>query len=65
MKNNNVQAQTAFVSDTLSKISISTDVSSVIKKAEIVIEAIVEKVEPKQELFKKLETIAPKLTKLL
>jgi 3-hydroxyacyl-CoA dehydrogenase len=51
-------AQTAFVNDTLSKIAISTDVSTAAKNAHLIIEAIVENLEVKQKLFAQLEKVA-------
>lgn len=42
----------AFINDTLKRISTSTDIKASAKQADLVIEAIVENVEVKQKLFK-------------
>ena len=48
-----------FVDEVLSRISLSTDGESAVKSTDLVIEAIVEKMEVKQSLFKALDAAAP------
>lgn len=56
------EAGAEFVQQTLQRISVSTDPASVVQSTDLVIEAIVENVNVKKELFKKLDTVAPEKT---
>lgn len=58
----NPQDGEKFISDTLSKLKTNTDASESVKTADIVIEAIVENIKIKQELFKTLDKAAPSNT---
>lgn len=49
-----------FVQDSMSRISGSTDLSSVVKDTDIVIEAIVENLEIKQKLFASIDGVSSK-----
>lgn len=49
-----------FVSESMSRISGSTDLSSVVKDTDIVIEAIVENLEVKQKLFSSIDGVSSK-----
>ncbi|XP_078065312.1 hydroxyacyl-coenzyme A dehydrogenase, mitochondrial [Mustelus asterias] len=53
------EAGAEFVQQTLQRISVSTDPASAVQSTDLVIEAIVENVNVKQELFKKLDAVAP------
>ena len=50
-----------FVSESMSRISGSTDLSSVVKDTDIVIEAIVENLEVKQKLFSSIDGVSSKI----
>ncbi|KAG0145525.1 hypothetical protein CROQUDRAFT_658593 [Cronartium quercuum f. sp. fusiforme G11] len=52
-------AQRQLVEETRSRISTVTEPERGASESELVVEAIVEKVKPKQELFKRLDSIAP------
>ncbi|XP_078388551.1 hydroxyacyl-coenzyme A dehydrogenase, mitochondrial [Cetorhinus maximus] len=56
------EAGAEFVKQTLQRISTSTDPASAVHSTDLVIEAIVENVKVKQELFEKLDKIAPEKT---
>ncbi|XP_062902879.1 hydroxyacyl-coenzyme A dehydrogenase, mitochondrial [Mobula hypostoma] len=56
------EAGAEFVQQTLQKISTSTDPASAVQNTDLVVEAIVENVNVKQELFKKLDQCALKNT---
>ncbi|XP_038648622.1 hydroxyacyl-coenzyme A dehydrogenase, mitochondrial [Scyliorhinus canicula] len=56
------EAAAEFVQQTLQRISVSTDPASAVHSTDLVIEAIVENVNVKQELFKKLDKVAPEKT---
>ncbi|XP_072112492.1 hydroxyacyl-coenzyme A dehydrogenase, mitochondrial [Mobula birostris] len=56
------EAGAEFVQQTLQKISMSTDPASAVQNTDLVVEAIVENVNVKQELFKKLDQCALKNT---
>lgn len=47
-----------FVQDSMSRINGSTDLSSVVKDTDIVIEAIVENLEIKQKLFASIDEVS-------
>jgi 3-hydroxyacyl-CoA dehydrogenase len=49
----------AFVSNTLKNIQLHTDVNKVLSGADLVVEAIVEKLEAKQKFFASIDGIAP------
>jgi len=49
-----------YIQDTLARISLSTNVEAAVSKSDLVIEAIVENVKVKQDLFAKLDKAAPK-----
>jgi 3-hydroxyacyl-CoA dehydrogenase len=49
-----------FVQDSMSRIGGSTDLSSVVKDTDIVIEAIVENLEIKQKLFASIDGVSSK-----
>ncbi|MFH4977164.1 hypothetical protein AB6A40_003873 [Gnathostoma spinigerum] len=49
------KAQKAFISDTISKIKTTTNVQEAVKRADLVIEAIVENLEAKQKVFDEIE----------
>eukprot|EP00731_Ephydatia_muelleri_P008768 Em0004g1106a len=51
-----------FIHEAFSRISYSTDAVESSKSSDLVIEAIIEKIGPKQELFAKLDASAPKST---
>nr|UXL88866.1 3-hydroxyacyl-CoA dehydrogenase isoform 1 [Potamotrygon motoro] len=56
------EAGAEFVRQTLQKISTSTDPASAVQNTDLVVEAIVENINVKQELFKKLDQCASKNT---
>ncbi|XP_041041577.1 hydroxyacyl-coenzyme A dehydrogenase, mitochondrial isoform X2 [Carcharodon carcharias] len=56
------EAGAEFVQQTLQRISTLTDPASAVHSTDLVIEAIVENVKVKQELFEKLDKIAPEKT---
>lgn len=51
-----------FVEDVKSRIKGTTDPKEAVKNCELVVEAIVENLELKQQLFKKLDDVAPPIT---
>ncbi|KAB7502233.1 Hydroxyacyl-coenzyme A dehydrogenase, mitochondrial [Armadillidium nasatum] len=51
-----------FVSDSLSRLTTSTDSTASVKNADLVVEAIVENIDIKQKLFKQLDEAAPEHT---
>lgn len=51
-----------FVSETLSRINISTSLPDVVQESDLVIEAIVENLSIKHKLFKSIDDVAPKKT---
>ena len=51
--------------DILSRINLSTDGVAAVKTTDLVIEAIVEKLEVKQQLFKALDEVAPEYGNVL
>ena len=55
-----LQAGEKFIHEAFSRISYSTDAVESSKSSDLVIEAIIEKIGPKQELFAKLDASAPK-----
>lgn len=52
----------AFQRDTLSRISFSTDAVAAVKNADLVVEAIVENLQVKQQLFSRLDKASPSHT---
>ncbi|XP_067850535.1 hydroxyacyl-coenzyme A dehydrogenase, mitochondrial [Heptranchias perlo] len=56
------EAGAEFVQQTLQRISTCTDAASVVHSTDLVVEAIVENVNVKQELFKKLDKFASEST---
>ncbi|XP_008575068.1 PREDICTED: hydroxyacyl-coenzyme A dehydrogenase, mitochondrial isoform X2 [Galeopterus variegatus] len=58
----NPKAGDEFVEKTLSSMSMSTDAVAVVHSADLVVEAIVENLEVKNELFKRLDKFAPEHT---
>ncbi|XP_015450391.1 hydroxyacyl-coenzyme A dehydrogenase, mitochondrial isoform X1 [Pteropus alecto] len=57
-----LKAGDEFMAKTLSSISTSTDAASVVHSMDLVVEAIVEKLEAKNELFKRLDKFAAEHT---
>lgn len=55
-------AATAMAAETLARIRYCADLAEAVKDADLVIEAIVENVKIKQDLFKKIDEIAPQHT---
>lgn len=53
------QAGSEFIEKTLKNITTSTDAGAVVHSTDLVIEAIVENLEVKNELFKRLDKFAP------
>ncbi|KAJ2850296.1 hypothetical protein IWW36_001982 [Coemansia brasiliensis] len=53
------QAQTAFVDEVLGRISLSTKPDAAVSKADLVVEAVVENIKVKQDLFARLAAHAP------
>jgi len=49
----------AFVEDTLSRLDLSVDLEKAVKSSDLVLEAIVEKIEAKLKLFAAVEKVAP------
>ncbi|GIX76891.1 hydroxyacyl-coenzyme A dehydrogenase, mitochondrial [Caerostris darwini] len=58
----NAQESEKFIKETLQKLKTTTSPSDSVKEADIVIEAIVENMKVKHELFKTLDKAAPKST---
>ncbi|XP_075056834.1 hydroxyacyl-coenzyme A dehydrogenase, mitochondrial [Mixophyes fleayi] len=56
------EAASQFIAKTLSNFSTSTDPAAVVHSTDLVVEAIIEKLEVKNELFKKLDKFAPEHT---
>ncbi|XP_067901581.1 hydroxyacyl-coenzyme A dehydrogenase, mitochondrial [Heterodontus francisci] len=56
------EAGAEFVQQTLQRISTCTDPASAVPSTDLVIEAIVENINVKQELFKKMDKLAPEHT---
>ncbi|CAI9597795.1 unnamed protein product [Staurois parvus] len=56
------EASSQFLQKTLSNLSTSTDAAAVVHSTDLVIEAIVENLEVKHELFKRLDKFAPEHT---
>ena len=54
-----VQDATEFVNATMSRIKMNTDSEDACKQTDLVIEAIVENIKIKQELFSRLDKVAP------
>ncbi|KAJ2478660.1 hypothetical protein IWW56_003577 [Coemansia sp. RSA 2131] len=54
------QAQKHFVDDVLGRVSMSTTPSSAVSNADLVVEAIVENIKVKQDLFASLAPLAPR-----
>lgn len=52
----------SFVSDTMGRLSTSTDAAATAAKTDLVIEAIIENIDIKQKLFKSLDEAAPEHT---
>lgn len=51
-----------FISDTKSKIKGTTDLIEAVKTSDLVVEAIIENLEVKQQLFKTIDAVAPPKT---
>ncbi|CAG7818871.1 unnamed protein product, partial [Allacma fusca] len=51
-----------FVKDSLSKITFTTDISSAVSDADLVVEAIIENLKIKQALFADIDKVAPEKT---
>lgn len=58
----NAQEGAKFISETLQRVKTNTSAEDSAKGADIVIEAIVENIKVKQDLFKALDKVAPKST---
>ncbi|XP_040185550.1 hydroxyacyl-coenzyme A dehydrogenase, mitochondrial [Rana temporaria] len=56
------EASSQFLQKTLSNLSTSTDAAAVVHSTDLVVEAIVENLEVKHELFKRLDKFAPEHT---
>ena len=54
------QAGEKYFSDVNGRIQTSTDLNEAVKSTDLVIEAIIENLETKQQLFKQIDQIAPK-----
>ena len=55
-----MQAGEKFIAEATSQISYTTDAVEAARSSDLVIEAIIEKIGPKKELFAKLDASAPK-----
>jgi 3-hydroxyacyl-CoA dehydrogenase len=55
-----LQAAKAFAEDTLKNVNFIANVPKAVKDADLVIEAIVEKIDAKQKLFAEIEAAVPK-----
>ena len=53
------QAGTAFIQNVMKNVSISTDAASAVQSTDLVLEAIVENLKIKQDLFGGLDKVAP------
>ena len=53
------QAGQQYISDTLSRITTTVDVSASVSEADLVVEAIIENLKIKHELFAALDKAAP------
>lgn len=53
------QAATQFIESTLKNLTVSTDPVAIVHSTDLVIEAIVENQEVKNDLFKRLDKFAP------
>lgn len=51
-----------FITESVSRISVSSDLKDVVKKTDLVVEAIVEKMEVKHKLFSEIDPVAPEST---
>ncbi|KAK7869465.1 hypothetical protein R5R35_008181 [Gryllus longicercus] len=51
-----------LISETLSRIQTNVDLKSAVQKADLVLEAVVEKIEVKHELFSLIDNVAPEST---
>ncbi|XP_022193561.2 hydroxyacyl-coenzyme A dehydrogenase, mitochondrial [Nilaparvata lugens] len=51
-----------FITDSVSRISVSSDLKDVVKNTDLVVEAIVEKMEVKHKLFSEIDPVAPEST---
>ncbi|XP_073497194.1 hydroxyacyl-coenzyme A dehydrogenase, mitochondrial [Phyllobates terribilis] len=56
------EAASQFITKTLSNFSTSTDAAAVVHSTDLVVEAIIENLEVKNELFKRLDKFAPEHT---
>ncbi|XP_053687527.1 hydroxyacyl-coenzyme A dehydrogenase, mitochondrial-like [Sabethes cyaneus] len=56
---NDLDSANSFVSETLSKIRYTLDLEEAVLNTDIVIEAIVENMKIKQQLFKRIDNVAP------
>ena len=54
-----LQDATEFVNNTLSRIHMQTDLEEAVKNTDLVIEAIVENMDIKQEIFSRIDKVAP------
>lgn len=54
-----LQAGEEFIQKVLQNVSTSTDAGSVVQGSDLVLEAIVENVKIKQDLFSRLDKVAP------
>lgn len=53
------KAQTSFVQDSLKRLNGSSDLKDAVKNTDLVIEAIVENIKAKHELFSSIDNVAP------
>lgn len=58
----NHEAQITFVEDSLKRLNGSSDLKEAVKHTDLVIEAIVENIKAKHELFSSIDSVAPKHT---
>lgn len=59
------QAGEKYFSDVQGRIQTSTNVDEAVSSTDIVIEAIIENLEVKQNLFKQIDRVAPKFVSLI
>ena len=52
------EAAGKFISDSLARVTMTTDTLSAVKRADLVIEAIVENLAVKQKLFKAIDEVS-------